>query len=204
VVGLALDSRPSRIWRNALLATAFLGVPILPVEARQLAAQPLAGAPSYEQVLNRLSHIFPASGVALLHAALLEPRIQQITIESALSAYAFFFDAGVHRNVADSVFPGVLLHYDLDDLMIAIAPRSISIVHPVNGAGDKLTELPFTISPLAFSKAIRHCVGTDGLFIAAAPPIEPPIVLPGEIADVAQAFGQEEDITVLTLQSARA
>jgi hypothetical protein len=84
-----------------------------------------------------------ASGVALLHAAVLEQWIRQITIESTLSTYASIVDADVHRNVAESIVPGVLLHYDLDDLMIAMAPRSISIVQPVSGSGDALTEASF-------------------------------------------------------------
>ena len=49
----------------------------------------------------------------------------------------------MHRNVAESIVPGVLLHYDLDDLMIAIAPRNVSVVHSVNGSGDPLSEAAF-------------------------------------------------------------
>ncbi|MGA2537745.1 MAG: acetylxylan esterase [Terracidiphilus sp.] len=83
------------------------------------------------------------SGTVLLHAAALEPRIRQITIEGALSSYASVVEADVHRSVAESVVPRVLLHYDLDDLLIAIAPRKVFVVHPVNGAGDALTEAEF-------------------------------------------------------------
>jgi len=84
-----------------------------------------------------------ASGTVLVHAAALEPRIRQITIQGSLSTYASVVEADVHRNVAESVVPGVLLPYDLDDLLIAIASRRVFVVHPVNGAGDALTEAQF-------------------------------------------------------------
>jgi hypothetical protein len=76
----------------------------------------------------------------LLHAAALEPRISSITIEDTLSTYRSVVDADVHRNVAEAVIPGVLLHYDLDDLLIAIAPRPVAVVGPVDGAGDALSQ----------------------------------------------------------------
>jgi len=84
-----------------------------------------------------------ASGVVLLHVAVLDLRIRNITIENALSTFNSIVDVPIHRNVAESVIPGVLLHYDLDDLMIAIAPRRISIVNPVDGAGSALTKAAF-------------------------------------------------------------
>ncbi len=84
-----------------------------------------------------------ASGVVLLHAAVLEPHIRRITIEHTLSTYASVVNVPVHRHVAESVIPGVLLDYDLDDLMIAVAPRKISVVNPVDGAGAALDEAAF-------------------------------------------------------------
>jgi cephalosporin-C deacetylase-like acetyl esterase len=84
-----------------------------------------------------------ASGVVLLHAAALDQRIRDITIEHTLISYASVVAADVHRNVAESVVPGVLMHYDFDDLMIAIAPRRIHVLNPVDGSGDSLTEAAF-------------------------------------------------------------
>ena len=84
-----------------------------------------------------------ASGVVLLHAATLEPRIRQITIENTLSTYMSVINVPVHRGVAESVVPGILKRYDLDDLMIAIVPRSIAIVSPVDGAGSEQGQAEF-------------------------------------------------------------
>jgi cephalosporin-C deacetylase-like acetyl esterase len=93
-----------------------------------------------------------ASGVALLHAAVLEPRIGEITIERTLSSYASVVDANVHRDVAETVIPGVLLHYDLDDLMIAIAPRAVLVVSPVSGSWNVL---PYASFRDAFARVFR-------------------------------------------------
>jgi hypothetical protein len=95
-----------------------------------------------------------ASGVVLLHAAVLEPRIRELTLERTLSTYQSILDVPVHRNVADSVIPGVLLHYDLDDLMIAIGPRRIVDVDPVDGADRPLSEDEFL-------RAMRRVVEAD-------------------------------------------
>ncbi len=81
--------------------------------------------------------------MVLLHAAALQPRIRQITIEHALSIYMSVVDVPVHRGVTESVVPGVLRHYDLDDLMIAIAPRTITIVNPRDAAGSELSQTDF-------------------------------------------------------------
>lgn len=95
-----------------------------------------------------------SSGVVLLHAGVLEPRIREITLKRTLSTYQSVLDVPVHRNVADSVIPGVLLHYDLDDLMIAIGPRRIVDVDPVDGADRSLSEDDFL-------RAMRRVVDTD-------------------------------------------
>ncbi len=83
---------------------------------------------------------YGASGVVLLHVAALEPRIRRVTVEHSLVSYRSVVSAAVHRDVTESVVPGVLLHYDLDDLMIAAGPRPITVINPVDGEGNLLTE----------------------------------------------------------------
>lgn len=75
------------------------------------------------------------SGVALLHAAALDPAIRHITLEHSLVSYQSVLDANVHRNVSEDVIPDVMLHYDLDDLMIAAAASSVTFIGPVDGGG---------------------------------------------------------------------
>jgi hypothetical protein len=83
------------------------------------------------------------SGVVLLHAAALDPRIRRITLAHSLSTFQSVVDVDVHRNIPESVIPNVLQHYDLDDLRIAIAPREITELNPVNADGAALTQSGF-------------------------------------------------------------
>jgi len=53
-------------------------------------------------------------GIVLLHAAVLDPRIRSITLDRTLVGYRMAIDQPVTRDLAQSVIPGVLRHYDLD------------------------------------------------------------------------------------------
>jgi hypothetical protein len=83
------------------------------------------------------------SGVVLLHAAALDTRIRRITIVHSLSTFQSVIDADVHRNIPESVIPNVLKYYDLDDLRIAIAPREITELNPIDAGGAALTQSGF-------------------------------------------------------------
>jgi len=74
-------------------------------------------------------------GIVLLHAAVLEPRIRSITVDRTLVSYRNAVEEPLTRNLAQSVIPGVLQHYDLDDLVMAIAPRTVTIADPIDAAG---------------------------------------------------------------------
>jgi hypothetical protein len=77
-------------------------------------------------------------GVVLLHAAVLDPRISQVTVDHTLRSYRLALDAPLHRNLPAIAIPGVLRHYDLPDLVAAIAPRPVTITHPVDALGEEL------------------------------------------------------------------
>lgn len=74
-------------------------------------------------------------GIVLLHAAVLEPRIRSITLDRTLVSYRNAVDEPVTRGLAQSVIPGVVQHYDLDDLVMAVAPRAVVITEPEDAAG---------------------------------------------------------------------
>jgi dienelactone hydrolase len=76
-----------------------------------------------------------AMGIVLLHAAVLEPRIRSITLDRTLVSYRSAVDEPVTRDLAQSVIPGVLEHYDLDDLVMAVAPRTVVLTEPKDAAG---------------------------------------------------------------------
>jgi hypothetical protein len=99
-----------------------------------------------------------ASAVVLLHAAVLTTSLHAITLEHALISYRSVLDAAVHRGVTESVIPGVLLHYDLDDLMIAIGDRPVTLINPVDGE-DKLLSERMVRSDLARVLAAKESLG---------------------------------------------
>jgi cephalosporin-C deacetylase-like acetyl esterase len=77
-----------------------------------------------------------AMGIVLLHAAVLDERIRAITLERSLLRYRAAVEAPMTKDLAQSVIPGVLRHYDLDDLMVALVPRTIELIAPTDGGGD--------------------------------------------------------------------
>ncbi len=66
-------------------------------------------------------------GVALLHAAALDRRIARVVIEDTPTSFRSIVDEPLHRNAPEIVIPGVLAHYDIPDLIKAIAPRPVKI-----------------------------------------------------------------------------
>jgi cephalosporin-C deacetylase-like acetyl esterase len=74
-----------------------------------------------------------AYGVALLHAAALDRRISRVVVEDTPESFRAIVDEPLHRNAAEIVVPGVLRHYDIADLIKAIAPRPVTVLsslHP--------------------------------------------------------------------------
>jgi cephalosporin-C deacetylase-like acetyl esterase len=76
-----------------------------------------------------------ALGVALLHAAVLDQRIRRVVLQDTLALYRLAVERPLHRGLYDVALPGVLLHYDLDELVGALAPRPVAIVAPVDALG---------------------------------------------------------------------
>jgi cephalosporin-C deacetylase-like acetyl esterase len=70
-------------------------------------------------------------GTVALYAAALEPRIEKVVSESALSSYMDVTRWKFHRNLERIIVPGVLKDFDLPDVARMIAPRPTWIVSPV-------------------------------------------------------------------------
>ena len=73
--------------------------------------------------------------MAVLHAAVVDERIAHLVLESLLVSYRAALDAPLHRNLSDIVLPGVLRHYDVNDLLQAIAPRDVVLVNVADAMG---------------------------------------------------------------------
>jgi hypothetical protein len=56
-------------------------------------------------------------GLVLLHAGVLDRRIRHIEVDHALTSYRSLIDAPLPTGAPEDIIPGVLLHYDIPDLV---------------------------------------------------------------------------------------
>ena len=78
-----------------------------------------------------------ALGMAALHAAALDPRISRVILENTLVSYRAALEAPLHRNLSEYTIPGILLHYDVPDLM-DLTTAEIVTVNPVDAVSNQL------------------------------------------------------------------
>ena len=76
----------------------------------------------------------PVDPVAL-HAAAIDDRIGQITIDRPFVPWSDVVQSALGRNQLANAVPGVLADYDLTDLATAIAPRRIVVRDVIEDAG---------------------------------------------------------------------
>jgi dienelactone hydrolase/pimeloyl-ACP methyl ester carboxylesterase len=74
------------------------------------------------------------TGPIVLHAAALEPRVHEITVENALAAWQSVLEHPISYNQLTNVVPGVLKMYDLPELAGTLAPRPLTIRGGVDAA----------------------------------------------------------------------
>ncbi len=77
-----------------------------------------------------------ALGMVALHAAAVDTRITRVIAENTLVSYRTALDAPLHKNLSEITIPGVLQHYDVSDLLEAIAPRDVKLLNPVDAIGQ--------------------------------------------------------------------
>jgi cephalosporin-C deacetylase-like acetyl esterase len=77
-----------------------------------------------------------AQGVPVLHAALLDPRIGRVVLQETPAMYRMAVEEALHRNLYEVAIPGVLRSYDLDDIVLRLSPRAVTLIDPVDQLGD--------------------------------------------------------------------
>jgi cephalosporin-C deacetylase-like acetyl esterase len=77
-----------------------------------------------------------ALGLVALHAAALDDRITSVALAKTLVSYRMALEAELHRNLSESLIPGVLTRYDVGDLIATIAPRPVVVEDPVDALGQ--------------------------------------------------------------------
>lgn len=75
------------------------------------------------------------SGVAALLLAALEPQVARVLAENTVTSWWVCTQSHLHSKLAEIVVPGVLLDFDLPDLVKLIAPRPILLVDPRTPTG---------------------------------------------------------------------
>jgi len=74
-------------------------------------------------------------GLVLLHAGVLDRRMRHIEVDHVLSSYRSLINAPLPIGAPEDVIPGVLLHYDIPDLVRALGPR-LKETNPLSGSDD--------------------------------------------------------------------
>jgi cephalosporin-C deacetylase-like acetyl esterase len=81
------------------------------------------------------------SGVWLLMAAALDPRISRIWLDQTPHSLRSALEVPLTRNLHDAVIPGFASHWDLNDLVKAIAPRPVFWTDPTDWTGNVVPHL---------------------------------------------------------------
>jgi dienelactone hydrolase len=118
-------------WKEAYISFT-MNRPILGQRVRDLLS--VAAALDEDGRGIDLVAIGTAAPVAL-HAALLDERIRQLTLEEMVISWTAVAKTAITHNQLSNVVPGALQTYDLPDLAAALAPRPLTIVSPRDPAG---------------------------------------------------------------------
>jgi cephalosporin-C deacetylase-like acetyl esterase len=77
-------------------------------------------------------------GLVLLHAAALDPRLKHITIDHTLESYSSLLQAPMPIDAPEDILPGVLLHYDIPDIVKSLGSR-LTFTNPLPGTASLQT-----------------------------------------------------------------
>lgn len=76
------------------------------------------------------------ASVPLLYAAVFDGRIHALELDGMLVSYYSIVDSRLQRHVFEQILPGVIRHFDLPDLVAAMAPRAVLLRGLVDAMGD--------------------------------------------------------------------
>jgi hypothetical protein len=116
--------------------------------------------------------VLAASGAAApvaLHAAALDGRIPEVTLEKGILSWSAVVKARVTANQLASVVPGALEAYDLPDLAAAIAPRKLTIKNPVDPSGKPVAQAELEAAYAKVREAYKAAGAEKNLVLQGAP-----------------------------------
>jgi dienelactone hydrolase len=166
-VAVAIDLRGMGETAGADFKEAFLGIhlawPLVGQRTRDLLAV-VGGLPGDCHLAATGAAAIPA-----LHAAALEPRVAQITLEGMVVSWSAVARMPVTKNQLSSVVPGALEVYDLPDLAASIAPRPLTIRNPVDPAGKPISQKELEEAYKVAREAYKAAGAEQSLILQAAP-----------------------------------
>jgi cephalosporin-C deacetylase-like acetyl esterase len=110
-----------------------------------------------------------AAAPIVLHAAALDPRIAEVTLDGGVVSWSLVARTAVTRNQLANVVPRALESYDLPDLAALIAPRPLTIKNPVDPAGLPVTQAVIEAAYASARDAYRAAGASAKLVLAASP-----------------------------------
>jgi dienelactone hydrolase len=138
---------------------------------RPLLAQRVRDVLSANAGMGGACHLV-ASGAAVpvaLHAAAVDGRIPEVTLEGGILSWASVVRMPVTQNQLANVVPGALALYDLPDLAAAIAPRKLTIKSPVDPAGKPVSQAELDAAYGKVREAYKAAGAEQNLVLQASP-----------------------------------
>ncbi len=138
--GETTPTKPKRYWHNeypiSYLAI-HLGRPLPGQRTEDVLAalEVLLAREEVEAGGVRLVGIGQAGPVAL-HAAALDGRFGEVVIERSIASWMDVVATPLCKRQLMGIVPGALARYDLPDLAGAVAPRPVTVRHPVDPTGE--------------------------------------------------------------------
>ncbi len=81
-----------------------------------------------------------AAAPVALHAAALDPRVKQVTLERCVLSWSAVVHTPLGQNQLTNVVPGALAVYDLPDLAAGLAPRPLTVRSATDPAGRPVSQ----------------------------------------------------------------
>jgi pimeloyl-ACP methyl ester carboxylesterase len=138
--GTPASGRPNHLGvdvKEAFLAL-HLDRPLLGQRVGDLLAVVEALAADTPEGFHLIAH--GTTGPIALHAAALDRRIKQLTLEQSLVSWSNVVQTPISHDQLANVIPGALKWYDLPELAATLAPRPLAIRQAVDAVGKPLAQ----------------------------------------------------------------
>jgi len=107
--------------------------------------------------------------IPVLLDAVLDPRIKRVALDESPASYRAVLGHSIHKDLPESLLPGVLRVFDVGDLLLALAPRPVTLLDPVDAVGQPLARAGIDRELGDVLAADRALAGGDRIHILRRP-----------------------------------